>query len=155
MPCATACCAAGLAAKAAGFATVKSTVPGSVAGAEAVPGGWSTSKTAATFKLGLLEPRLAAALLAMLDSNDGELPARRLATSLGLAMFAGAFDGMSMLKEHDTNELLEALLLQLADTILRLTPVDAAMPSRTAFRAAELAANAAPLLTAMSVVPTI
>jgi len=91
----------------------------------------------------------------MLASNAGELPARRLVTALGDAMLAGALDGMSMRKEHATSEMLEALLLQLAETMSGLTPAAAAMPLRTAARAAELAANAGPLPTARSVVPRI
>ena len=90
----------------------------------------------------------------MLDSNDGELPARRLATALGIATVAGASDGMSMLKEHATSETLEALLKQLTETMLGLTPADTAMPLRKAAKAAELATNAGPLPTARSVVPT-
>jgi len=92
-------------------------------------------------------------LPARLDRRAGELLAKRLATLLGAATEAGAFDGMLMLYEHDTTLL--GLFVQLAITMLGLTPATLARPSSTASRAAGLDTNAGPLPTAMSVVPRI
>ena len=51
--------------------------------------------------------------------------------------------------------MLLALGVHVADTISKLTPAEAAMLSHTASTASGLEANAGPLPTAMSIVPTI
>jgi len=94
-------------------------------------------------------------LPAKLESSEGELPARRLATVLGAAIVAGALAGILMLKEQAIRLLLVGLLVQLAMTMLVLTPADFAKPASNAINAAGFATNAGPLPTEMSVVPTI
>jgi len=89
----------------------------------------------------------------MLASNDGELPARVLATLLGFATLAGASGGMLMLKEQATKLTLAGLLEQLTDTMAKSTPADFAMLSCTASKADGLATNAGPFPTRKSVVP--
>jgi len=64
---------------------------------------------------------------ARLDSNDGELLASVLATALGVAIVAGASEGISMLKKQDTRLALVGFLEQFAVTMPKLTPVVVAM----------------------------
>jgi len=62
----------------------------------------------------------------------------RAATALGCAMLAGESEGIEILYEQPTVLGCDWLAAQFTETMSKLTPVVAAMPSCTASKAAEL-----------------